>query len=751
MSGLDPRRMKVTELRAELQRRGLESRGLKAELCDRLQEALDSELLGTEEEKGGGGGGCLAITEGDEEEEALELGDEEEDDEEEEEMLQEDDEDDVPQKETTALPQEGNNEQPKAGKEEQPSKGTTESTSSEVRKGSSRGAEGVKRGDVPPKEAVVPAKRGESLNGAAQKGDTGDMTTEEDGEEAESGAAEGGEKKEDGSESKCSEQHRPGSKRPREEEQHGRTYHEFKEEAYFSRSKSPSPPEETDVEVEESLLALDKYNSDLHFKMDKDRFGGKPLFYEKFPSLWSGSRATHGVTRGKVCFEIKVTQNLPQKKGSEETPLLRVGWSVVPSAPQLGEDDLSYAYDSRGLKVTSSRFEAYGQTFGENDVIGCFAILEGGLVKLSFAKNGVDLGQAFLFEKEKLGDQALLPHVLCKGCAFQVNFGQKEEPWHQPPDGFSFLQAMEPEDLVETQSTPKTTEKCEVLLMVGLPGVGKTSWAQKHIQENPEMHFQHLCTDKLLAQLKTTGPEAEEKEDLKAQDHLTQLATQCLIRLVPLAARRKGNYIIDQCTVYNSAQRRKLNCFKGFCRKAVLLVTSEEEWKKRVEQRKEKEGEIIPESVLLEMKANFSIPKKNEYLDEVLYPELGSEEAEALISAAKKEARQLLPSSDKRGNRPQKRNRSDRGRGGYQRAGNYQQRGFNNRAYMNPPRQQQYQQRQYWTPQRGGYQNYYDRYSPQQNRYYVQYPNYRQQNRGNWQYYEDRTPYWDYPEYRGYR
>lgn len=45
---------------------------------------------------------------------------------------------------------------------------------------------------------------------------------------------------------------------------------------------------------------------DLQFKMDKDRFGGRPLFSEKFPSLWSGSRATHGITEGKVYYEVKV-------------------------------------------------------------------------------------------------------------------------------------------------------------------------------------------------------------------------------------------------------------------------------------------------------------------------------------------------------------------------------------------------------------------------------------------------------------
>uniref|UniRef100_F7ESB4 Heterogeneous nuclear ribonucleoprotein U-like 2 n=1 Tax=Xenopus tropicalis TaxID=8364 RepID=F7ESB4_XENTR len=676
MSGLDPRRMKVTELRAELQRRGLESRGLKAELCERLQEALDSELLGGDEEKGA----FIQEMAGGDEELALELGDEED----EEEMLhegQEDEEEDFNPNEVEAVAAQENDAVPVK-------KQLEEETDSQAEKI-----------EPPPVVEEEESDMGvESLNGAASKTDPGDSVAEECGDEEKSETAESSQNKVELADSRSSEPKRYGVKRIREDEQNGRTYHEFKEEAYYSRSKSPVPPEEEDSEVDENIVCLDKLTCDLQLKLDKDQFGGRPLFYEKFPSLWSGSRATHGVTKGKVYFEIKVTENLPQKEGCTETPLLRVGWSVAQSSSQLGEDDLSYAYDSRGLKVTSSHFDPYGDTFGENDVIGCFADLEGDSVDLFFSKNGENLGEAFHLEKE-VADQPLFPHVLCKGCVFQVNFGQKDEAWHPPPDGFIFLKDAQPEDLARSLESPET-EEYEVLLMIGLPGSGKTTWALNHSQENSEKKYLLLSTDILLPQLKTAGPDPQQ-EDSKAKDSLTQLATQCLIRLIPLAARRKRNYIIDQCTVYNSAQRRKMNCFKGFQRKAVVVVPSEEEWKKRVEQRKEKEGEIIPETVLLEMKANFNIPKKTDYLHEILYPELDCDEAEALIIAAKKEARQLLPAPEKRGNRMHKRNRSDRGRGGYHGTGNYQQRDYGNRMFMNHPRQQMYhqqQQRSYWSP-----------------------------------------------------
>lgn len=44
---------------------------------------------------------------------------------------------------------------------------------------------------------------------------------------------------------------------------------------------------------------------------------------------------------------------------------------------------------------------------------------------ISYTKNGENLGVAFTEKKEKLGENYLFPHVLCKNSTVEFNFGQK--------------------------------------------------------------------------------------------------------------------------------------------------------------------------------------------------------------------------------------------------------------------------------------------------------------------------------------
>ena len=76
-----------------------------------------------------------------------------------------------------------------------------------------------------------------------------------------------------------------------------------------------------------NLRCLD--NSDLNLKITTTDFCSvEAMSKGGFGYMWAGARATYGATRGRVCFEVKITANQPTNHlEDEETPnALRVGW-----------------------------------------------------------------------------------------------------------------------------------------------------------------------------------------------------------------------------------------------------------------------------------------------------------------------------------------------------------------------------------------------------------------------------------------
>lgn len=50
--------------------------------------------------------------------------------------------------------------------------------------------------------------------------------------------------------------------------------------------------------------------SDLNLKVAKDGYSAIPLTMDGFGFLWSGVKLTHGVSKGKICYQVKVSQLL---------------------------------------------------------------------------------------------------------------------------------------------------------------------------------------------------------------------------------------------------------------------------------------------------------------------------------------------------------------------------------------------------------------------------------------------------------
>ena len=183
---------------------------------------------------------------------------------------------------------------------------------------------------------------------------------------------------------------------------------------------------------------------------------------------------------------------------------------------------------------------------------------------IKYTVNGKDKGIAFRVSLNELKGRALFPHILTKNQNFSVNFGQMPAPLCPLLPGFVHIGQLDVSDgLVRGPVAPSTRDQCEVLLMIGLPGAGKTHWATKHAKSNPEKNYNILGTNNLIDRMKVQG--LSRKRNYSGRwEALIEMCTNCFNDLVRVASKRRRNYIIDQTNVFPTARIRKVEPFKVY-------------------------------------------------------------------------------------------------------------------------------------------------------------------------------------------
>ena len=79
----------------------------------------------------------------------------------------------------------------------------------------------------------------------------------------------------------------------------------------------------------------------------------------------------------------------------------------------------------------------------------------------------------------------------------------QEKPWFPLlDDEYKFINDVPLEERVRSVKPPTRREDCEVLLMVGLPGSGKTYWATEQQKLQPDKRWYVLGTNNIIDRMK---------------------------------------------------------------------------------------------------------------------------------------------------------------------------------------------------------------------------------------------------------
>ncbi|CAG2253425.1 E1BAP5 [Mytilus edulis] len=610
MSDIDPNKLKVAELRDELKARSLDTKGTKAVLARRLTKAL-------KEEKGES------------------VGDDS--------MLDESSQD---QDTSTQSVDESSQEAPEVSEEKPAEETPMEESVEEPKK------EEVKESPKKEEPKESPQKEEEPKAETAAEEKSEEKTEEPESIEVDK---QNGEEKANG-ESTNIEEEVAGQELQTVDEatcDDDDSKHRRKRSRSHDRHRSRSRERRRSHSRERRCIwTFAKFNSDLSLKLGENNLSAVPMTEDGFAMMWAGVRANYGITKGQVAYEVKLLENLSVDHLPPEeiiTHVLRVGWSASTTSMQLGEEPLSFGFGGTGKASTDTKFIDYGQQFTAGDVITAYVDYEMDEEEayLSYAKNGDDLGICFQVEKSKLEGNAMFPHILTKNTSFEINFGAQEEPWFELKEDFVFIDKVPLEERVKGIAPPEKKEECEIICMVGLPGAGKTYWVDKCVAENADKRYNVLGTNNIIDKMRVMGL-PRKKNYAGRWDVLIDKSTKCLNKLLEVGATKKRNYILDQTNVYASARRRKMQPFEGFQRKAVVIVPSDEEYKKRVETREKDEGKDVPEKAVLEMKANFTLPEEGVLFDTVEFIELDKEEATKLVEEYVKEGKAACPPPSKK-------------------------------------------------------------------------------------------------------
>ncbi|GMT33585.1 hypothetical protein PFISCL1PPCAC_24882 [Pristionchus fissidentatus] len=397
------------------------------------------------------------------------------------------------------------------------------------------------------------------------------------------------------------------------------------------KDKKPKHPviEEEAPPSHEHIL-MDYYNACLNIKSATDKeWIIEPDNENGLALMWGGVRTNHGYilpwTEEKKClvYQVKILehQSIRHLPFMEQEPYdVRVGFSLRQSTNILGESNLSWAFSTTGKKCANNIFQDWGDPIEIGDVVT--AVMDFSTKSISFYKNNSCMGVAFKGIALPDVADAIYAHVCVKNCKIAVNLGsfpEVEGGWGTMRETeWIFPSEIEKSRFEMSRLPPNEKAACTLLMMVGLPGVGKSTWVRQYIRDHPEEQWDVINAEGVMAAMKVNGM-PRGRTHTGRWDMVLGLVAKALQKMVLLAARRRRNYIVDLSNVNKDSRKRRLMHFKDFTKKCLVIVPDEEEMVNRQMKQTRQEGAShVPAEAILEMKAVFTFPcEEAEGLDEV--------------------------------------------------------------------------------------------------------------------------------------
>ena len=159
-----------------------------------------------------------------------------------------------------------------------------------------------------------------------------------------------------------------------------------------------------------------------------------------------------------------------------------------------------------------------------------------------------------------------------------------------------------------------TIAKPEFIMLIGLPGSGKSTYIQQILIDFPEMEYVVLSTDNILMAW-------AEEEGLNYTQAMQKFGTKKSEKLFKIQIRQalnnRQNIVIDRTNLSQNARRKILSQVPSeYKTKSIVFEVEPEELKRRLEQRAKETGKVIPERVITQMLGWYTAPTRSEF-DEI--------------------------------------------------------------------------------------------------------------------------------------